>query len=308
MLRFLGWSAVALGGLLVLGVLVLLATGDGASSDMRDTLRRKVFEMAGGGRGFNDGALVWRETEPFRITIEELPSLDGRRLGSRYEGGLVADQMSLFGYSLRELVARCLSLKGDRVLGDASLDQRWFDVDAARVRGLSAPSVNDWEPIYERVLEALLQSYELTLEYGDEVRELTVLRAGPKWDEHLLSDQRSHRGSSITSGDGVLMLDNLPAERMVRKLEQRLGVLEVEGLDETALCSFALRWEPGDTDSLARALAEQLDLQLFTEERSVEVALVSGVPKSLHDDEPEPADEPEPLTADLLDKPLDDQG
>jgi len=279
LVRVLLWLAVAVGALGVISVLVLLAVGGDTRTQLRDNLRGKVLDMSGGGLGFNDGVQVWQQTEPFRATLAELPNLDDRRRGASYRGGFFTVRMSLYGRTLRELLAECLSLRADRVLGDDALDQRWFDVDAARAQSGVAEGLSGWEPVYESVLAVLTESYGLTVDRQEQEVEVAVLSAGPGWSDHVHDDRR-RRGSTTTTGDGVLTLKRGSVRRMVQALEQQLGVLETEGLDADALCDVEMHWPPGDRDALLSVLAEQFDLHLADEQRTVEVAVVSGVPNT----------------------------
>ena len=284
MVRVLLWLAVGLGALGVISVLVLLTVGGDTRAELRDTLRGKVLDMSGGGMGFNDGIEVWQQTEPIRLTIAELPDLEDRRRGSSFRGGFFTVRMSLYGRTLRQLLADCLSLRVDRVLGDEALDQRWFDVDAARAQSGVVEGIGGWETTHEAILAVLLENYGLSLESQDQRVEVTVLRAGPGWTDHVL-DERRRRGSSSTTGGGLLILKHVSVRRMVQALEQELGVLETDGLDEDALCNVEMRWPHDDRQALVNLLAEQFDLHLVTEHQTVEVAVVSGVPTSLFSDE-----------------------
>jgi len=279
LLRVLLWLAVAVGALGVIAVLVLLAVGGDTRGELRDNLRSSVLEMSGGGMGFNDGVEVWQQTEPFRLTIAELPSLEDRREGSSYNSGFFTARMSLYGRSLRQLLAECLSTRSDRVLGDDALDQRWFDVDAARTKGAATSGLSDWDSAEEAIVDVLLERYGLTLERREQDVEVTILRAGPGWSDHVREDRR-RRGSTSTTGDGVLVLKSGQVRRMVQALEQRLGVLETEGLDLDDVCDVEMHWPPGDRAALLGILAEQFDLHLVDETQTVEVAVVTGVPKT----------------------------
>lgn len=277
MFRVLLWLAVAVGALGVIFVLVLLSVGGDTRAELRDNLRGKVLDMSGDGMGFNDGVEIWQQTEPFRLTIAELPNLDGRREGASYSGGFFTVSMALYGRNLRQLLGECLSLRSDRVLGDEALDQRWFDVDAARAQSGVTEGMGGWEPVYESVLAVLLESYGLTVDSQEQEVEVAVLSAGPGWSDHVHDDRR-RRGTSITTGGGVLILKHGSVRRMVQALEQQLGVLETEGLDDDDLCDVEMRWPPGDRQALLGVLAEQFDLHLADETRRVEVAVVTGVP------------------------------
>jgi len=277
-LRFLGWLAVGVGGLIVLSVLFLLSARDEQQEQLRGAIQKVAMDMAGGGQGFDDGALVWRETEPYRITIEQLPTLEGRRLGTRISGGLLADRMSWYGVSLRAAIGRCLSFRTDRVLGDALLDGLWLDVDAARPHGMLWSGMDEWEPVHQRILQGLLESYDLTLHIDREVRDLAIIEAGPGWAEHLVQGRR--RRTSISTGSGLLTLKGMPVGRLLHQVQQELGALELVDIRSDDICNLELQWKEGDSESLIEALADQLDLHVLHEERELEVAIVVGVPKA----------------------------
>ncbi|MFT7462381.1 MAG: hypothetical protein ACI9EF_000721 [Pseudohongiellaceae bacterium] len=285
MLRFLGWLAVGLGALGVLAVLVLLATGGETRAELRDSLRSQALDMSGGGRGFQDGLLVWQQDQPQRITIEELPSLDGRRLGASYSGGFFTDEKSLYGFTLRQLLAECLELPIARVAGDESLDKLWFDVDAARSDSPLNRSMSGWEPVHQSVVAALLESYELTLIEEERVLPVSLLRAGPGWASHEHERRRGRRGSSLTTGGSLVILENASVSEFVKVLEKNLGELELDGIDRNALCTLELRWTQGDRESLLRALAEELDIVCSTEDQRLRAVVITGVPVSLHSQE-----------------------
>lgn len=296
MIRTLLWCLAALLGLSVLAVISL----PGADREkLMEAIGRRSLKHSSAGLGYDDGALVWRETEPYRITVEQLPSLEGRRRGSSWNTGFFQTRMSWFGVSVREAIAHCLSRPPSRVLGDESLDGWWLDVDAARTRSIMESGLGDWDPVRARILEGLCKHYGLTVTASVEDVPMTVVRAGPGWAAHLapLVDEddedrderrgrrRRPRDGQVLHENGTLSVEQLRVSSLLVVLRETLGVQQGEDMDTSALCSFQIPWH-GDweglargesADELRRTLARELDLHVEDVVREVEVAHVAGV-------------------------------
>ncbi len=271
MLKTLGWTLLGLLGLVVVGVLSVVATGD---EGLMGDIKQSMLEHSDAGTGYDDGALVWRQDEPTRITIEQLPTLEGRRRGTSWEGDPFLARMSWFGVSLRETIAHALELPPSRVFGDASLDGIWLDVDAARTHGLFDSAFDDWEPVRATILEAIERSYGLDVLVTEEALDVRTVHAGPGWAAHV-----EHGGgrSTLTRGDGRLALRNGHVAILLADLRSALGVELSEGLDTDLRYTFDLTWDPELPGALERALEEQLDLHLEEVVEVLEVARVDGV-------------------------------
>ncbi len=270
-MRVLGWIFVAFGLLFALA-LNLERMGVGAQ------VRSGLYSHHDGGRGFDDGRLVWSQASPERITLEELPSLEGRLRGRRRGGDFVADEMSWYGVSLRECLAYCLDLSPRHVDGDEALDGIWLDVDASRVATGLGGDEEDWSGVEQRVLEGVLETYGLSLERGEGPREVVVLSAGPGWAEHIVP-----RGPGPTSArrrHGRLVFRNARIEELLALLRRELDFDATEGFDLDDRCDVMLSFDAEDPGDLARVLAEECDLHLVIESRDMPHATVRGVPTS----------------------------
>lgn len=278
-MKALGWIVILVVGLFVGGVLAILAGGDERRQAVADGLRTGVLELTDQGRGYNDGRHVWSCESPARITIEELPTLEGRRVGSSYNSGFLSSRMSWFGVSIREALARCLDLPVDRVEGPDVLDRRWLDVDAARAGGVLGDGVRGWDDTHGTILQGLLEGYDLTYALETQTRPHIRVVAGPGWARH---EGHHHRGGSKTSSkDGWLKLRG-PAGHLLNTLGHKLDpVADSEGLDLDARVEIELSWDPQDgRQGLIDALADQLDLHITEIEQEVPVAVIHGQPRA----------------------------
>jgi hypothetical protein len=260
---------------IVVGGLMLLVVGFMTlSEDERSALRQNFASYSDAGLGYQDGRVVFAEQLPFRVTLEQLPTLEGRRQGQHYRSDMLFDRRSWFGISLRETVAACLDLREDQVDGDSSLDGIWLDIDCARTAG-SADSVFDsWQPQRERILQVLLEGYGLGLETLTETRPVATLRAGPAWSEHLVDDGA---GGVMTQQDGLIDFQGIAFRHLLAALQEWFPIHDLEGLDLDDRCTAVITWSAGDSAALRAALAEQLDLHIEEQLLPVTVAQVSGV-------------------------------
>lgn len=278
MVKVLGWIVILVIGLFVGGVIAILAGGDERRQAVADSLRGGVMELSDEGQGYHDGRRVWSTESPCRITIEQLPSLEGRRLGSSYNSGFLTARMSWFGISLRDALARALDVPSRQVEGDAALDSTWLDVDAARAGGVFGNGINDWDEVNESILAGLLEGYDLTVSFEPQLRPHIAVVAGPGWAAHEQSRRRGRTRS--TSREGWLELEG-PVSQLLNTLGQRLDpVAETEGLDTSAWLDLELSWDANDPRGLQDALAEQLDLHVTRVEREVVVVRVAGTPRA----------------------------
>ena len=263
-------------GLLVLflGLLGLSLSGD---TGLAHVVGERVLSHNDDGRGYFDGALVFRREAMPRLTLEQLPTLEGRRVGSSYSGGFVTTRMSWFGVSLRDILARCSDLPQSRVLGDESLDELFFDVDAARPVSLLENSFDGWEPAQEILLDEALAAYGLQLSFEERPVPVRVLEAGPGWPP--LPPEGAETGGDATVQqwhEGVL-LRNAPVVHLIGRLRHELGFAETTGVDEDERMTLELRWDDDLDGDLERVLAEEFDLHLVSRELVRRVALVDGV-------------------------------
>lgn len=274
-MRVVGWFLVVLLLLLALVVPALLSPGRSADDGLNGFLHRHLMELSGSGGGFRDGFVVFEERAPDRITVEQLPTLEGRLRGIHYGSEALADELIWYGVSLRECIARCLGISPALVLGDASLDGVWLDVNAARSRGLLEAPTEDWSAIEARILEGVAAAYGLDVERERSTRHVAVLRAGPRWAEH----ERGGRwgGQRVMHAPGQLELENAPTALLLEQIAEVVPCDVLEGIDPRGSCTVALAWDAGNTEAFETALTEQLDLHVVEESREVDMAVVKGV-------------------------------
>jgi hypothetical protein len=274
MARVILWLFVGLLVLVALALPALMTSGEAASVGLTGAFRQHLLELSGDGGGFQDGQLVFEAHQPHRITVEQLPTLEGRLRGLHYTGSPLADELIWYGMSLRECIALCLDLPVGLVVGDESLDGIWLDVNAARSRGLFDPQLQDWTDVKLAILDGLQDSYDLGISLTRTSRDVRVLQAGPGWAEHERTE-RSRR-QTMTSGPGRFELTGVPTSRLLEQIQELLPYELHEGLDPDVACDVVLAWEPGDSEAFAAALAEQLDLRRVDDRREVDLATVEG--------------------------------
>ncbi len=270
MLRTMGWFLLVVLGLAIVAGLSL---STGGSEGLVSSLGNLAMEKSDAGQGYDDGQLVWRDTGEIRLTVEQLPSLEGRRLGSSSNSGFFTGRMSWFGISLRDAIARCVDLPSSRVLGDESLDGFWFDIDAARKHGFLEHDFDGWDDAHARILEGLTQHYGVSVALSTEQLPVKVMRAGPAWSQHLGGD----RDGQVMRSDGSLSIQGQRTSVLLSQLRVLIGVELTENMDLDAPCTVDLHWDPADPDGLTEALAEQLDLHVEEQLRDLQLARVEGV-------------------------------
>ena len=273
MTRILTTVLLCLLGIVVIGVLALGSTGRGT---LATSLKETLLEHSDAGRGFQDGQLVWRQEQPVRITIEQLPSLEGRLRGTRYQGQFVSSRLSWYGVSLREAIGQCLEISPARVEGDASLDGIWLDVDLGRIQSAFESRFKDWGESKAAVLDALEQSYGLAVTTEQRMAEVDVLVAGPGWAAHA-NPAGDDRDGDMSGDDSHLRVVSTRAQVFVNHLRGTLGFEDVEGIDLDQQVDIDLQWDPSDPDDHRRQVAEQLDLTIVTRMRERLFASVEGV-------------------------------
>jgi uncharacterized protein (TIGR03435 family) len=183
--------------------------------------------------------------------------------------------MTLLGTSVLAILSSCHSINSVRIITNCSLPEGTYDYV------LKIPAKKD-----DLARRWLQQAVETTfgLTAKREIRELDVyVLTAPDPGAPKLSPTVSTGGSSSSSAPGSMRGVNVSVGSLTWTLE---SALKRPVLDETKLTNrydLELKWEakglePASTEAVAKAIREQLGLELSAGKRPVEVLLVDKVP------------------------------
>jgi len=183
-------------------------------------------------------------------------------------------QMTLLGTSVLAILSSCHSINSIRIITNCSLPEGTYDY-VVKIPAKKDDLARRW------LQQAVETTFGLTTKR--EIRELDVyVLTAPDPGAPQLSPTVSTGGSSASSAPGSMRGVNVSVGSLTWTLE---SALKKPVLDETKLTNrydLELKWEakglePASTEALAKAVREQLGLELSAGKRPVEVLLVDKV-------------------------------
>lgn len=192
------------------------------------------------------------------------------RGGSRSGKG----SLSILGSKVINALSFCHGVNQVRIVTNCDLPDGRFDF-------IVKTPAKENEVARHLMRQAVETTFGLTINRESRVMDVYLLTAGNPVLEHL-TPTASTGGSYTSSGPGKIQGINITLERLAWSLE---NLLQKPVLDETNLTDrydFELKWEAKereqpDPERLAKAMREQLGLELTPARRPVEVLVVEGV-------------------------------
>jgi uncharacterized protein (TIGR03435 family) len=181
----------------------------------------------------------------------------------------------------------------------------WFQAAKFDVRAHSA-----LRDVREAVKEALIEKYALVHHWESRPIEVWVMRQALPPPEQGAESARPQSGSSCRASAGLIEGTGCTASILRLILRQTLSPPII---DETSLDDYyriSLKWDPKDTDSLARELREKLGIEMKRETRGIDTLVIDSAmqPAPPREESPRFPCEPEPWLRAALDQslPMDD--
>jgi uncharacterized protein (TIGR03435 family) len=181
--------------------------------------------------------------------------------------------LSILGSEVIGILSSCYRINSVRIITNCVLPEGRFDF-VVKTPAKHSDSPNNW------LRQAVETTFGLTAKRESREMDVYVLTARNPNSEHL-SPTVSTGGSSSSSGPGRIQAVNGTMESLAWSLE---NLLKKPVLDETKLTNrydFELKWdakerEHPDPEGLAKAVREELGLELMPATRPVEVLVVDS--------------------------------